>query len=177
MCCFIEKILSSRDSAKRHKRGKMCSYLLKEHPYPAVGWPQMSPWPALAAGSCSPGVLLTGTRSLGAFSSRNRFWLCCWGKTTSFCSGIYRCAQCLQALRQPPACSVFFSAWGYMELEALSFNLLILKDLCLFKWDGFRFDPFLCKPIKHFNPSNVKSCRCATAGSTEQRKNGAGLKW
>lgn len=64
-----------------------------------------------------------------------------------------------------------------MGLEAPSFNLLIFKALRLFKLDGFHFHPFLCPPIKHFNPSNVKSCRCATAGNTGQGKNGSGLKW
>jgi len=61
-------------------------------------------------------------------------------------------------------------------LEALSFNLLVLKALCHFKRGGFHFYPFLCPPIKHFNPLNVKSARCATAGNTGQGKNGAGLK-
>lgn len=63
-----------------------------------------------------------------------------------------------------------------MGLEALGFNLLVLKALCLFKLDGFHFYPFLCPPVKHFNPSNVKSYRCATAGNAGQGKNGADLK-
>lgn len=85
---------------------------------------------------------------------------------------------CLQAL--PQAINMKYIsqvAVEYLGLEVLSFNFLILQALCLFKLDGFHFYPFLCPSIKHFNPSNVKSQRCATAGNTRQGKSTVSLKW
>lgn len=42
--------------------------------------------------------------------------------------------------------------WGCMGLEVPTFNLLILKALCLFKQDSFLFCPILRPAIKHFSP-------------------------
>lgn len=130
------------------------------------------PW---QPGSCSPRMLLTSAQGPGALSKGNCCWPCCWGKTTSSARGFIALPpSTIPAINMQHISSV---AGGYIGLEVLSFNFLILQALCLFKLDGFHFYPFLCPPIKHFNPSNVKCWRCATAGNTDQGKSGVGLKW